>query len=632
MNRPWHTWVAFACCLAVVLAAMGWTSRTVLRLDRVEEQSRRQAEYEENVRLALWRMDSTLAPLIAQESVQPYFAYGAFYPADRAYTQMFAEIHKGDLLVPSPLLRQASPHSFLHFQFGPNGELTSPQVPPDSRRMLAKGQCATSGGLDEFSRRLKTFGARVNPDELLAQLPPLEEALPLIAVQDNNDKDNHDKTDSNPAANVQNNSQRYGIAQLDEVQMAADNASPQQQSKQQLRSSADFQKRAQTYQQASEQYNSWSNKANGFNSSGVNPALESNVKQGILKPIWVGDNLVLARRVTIGNDTYIQGCWLDWPDIQDWLKNTISDLVPNATFEPVATDPGDRPTNLLAALPVRLIPGTIPGDPSSTSSPIRMSLLVAWASLLLAAAAVAALLMGAMRLSERRGAFVSAVTHELRTPLTTFRIYTEMLSEEMVPDETKRKGYLNTLRVEADRLSHLVENVLAYARLERGRVGGNIAVTHWQDVLDQVSPRLADRAAQAGMTLSIDAGTSLQEIRTDASAVEQILFNLVDNACKYAAAATERVIHLEAGADARAGYLRIRDHGPGFTAKERRTLFQPFSKSARQAAHSAPGVGLGLALSRRLAREMGGDLNLENVPGGACFILTVPLADAARRT
>ena len=65
MNRPWHTWVAFACCLAVVLAAMGWISRTVMRLDHVETQSRRQAEYEENVRLALWRMDSTLAPLIA---------------------------------------------------------------------------------------------------------------------------------------------------------------------------------------------------------------------------------------------------------------------------------------------------------------------------------------------------------------------------------------------------------------------------------------------------------------------------------------------------------------------------------------------------------------------------------------
>ena len=74
-------------------------------------------------------------------------------------------------------------------------------------------------------------------------------------------------------------------------------------------------------------------------------------------------------------------------------------------------------------------------------------------------------------LSERRGAFVSAVTHELRTPLTTLRMYTEMLADGMVPDEPRRRSYLQTLRAEADRLGHLVENVLAYSRLERNRRG-----------------------------------------------------------------------------------------------------------------------------------------------------------------
>lgn len=98
-----------------------------------------------------------------------------------------------------------------------------------------------------------------------------------------------------------------------------------------------------------------------------------------------------------------------------------------------------------------------------------MSLLIAWACVLLGAAAVVLLLRGAVTLSERRGAFVSAVTHELRTPLTTFRLYAEMLAEGMVADENKRAGYFSRLREQADRLSHLVENVLAYARLARGR-------------------------------------------------------------------------------------------------------------------------------------------------------------------
>src|SRR5438093_2650051 len=107
-----------------------------------------------------------------------------------------------------------------------------------------------------------------------------------------------------------------------------------------------------------------------------------------------------------------------------------------------------------------------------------------------------------------------------------------------------------------------------------------------------------------------------------------ILFSLVDNACKYAApTASEKLIHLEALPDGKFAMLRVRDHGQGISAEGARRLFQPFSKSAHEAAHTAPGVGLGLALCRRLSRSMGGDLRLEAlVKGGACFVLTLPMS------
>ena len=116
-------------------------------------------------------------------------------------------------------------------------------------------------------------------------------------------------------------------------------------------------------------------------------------------------------------------------------------------------------------------------------------------------------------------------------------------------------------------------------------------------------------------------------VHVDASVVEQILFNLVDNACKYAApGAAEKIIHLEALPGGKFAMLRVRDHGQGISEQGARTLFQPFSKSAHEAAHSAPGVGLGLALCRRLSRSMGGDLRLDLlVKGGACFVLTLPI-------
>ena len=97
------------------------------------------------------------------------------------------------------------------------------------------------------------------------------------------------------------------------------------------------------------------------------------------------------------------------------------------------------------------------------------ALLIGWGGAFLAVAAAAALLHGVMTLSERRAAFVSSVTHELRTPLTTFRMYAEMLANGMVPDAARRQEYYETLQRESERLTLLVENVLAYARLERGR-------------------------------------------------------------------------------------------------------------------------------------------------------------------
>ncbi len=107
-------------------------------------------------------------------------------------------------------------------------------------------------------------------------------------------------------------------------------------------------------------------------------------------------------------------------------------------------------------------------------------------------------------------------------------------------------------------------------------------------------------------------------------AVEQILFNLVDNACKYARGGADRGLELRARLDR--GFVRfeLADHGPGVADNERKRLFQPFRKSARDAAHSAPGVGLGLALSRRLARDMGGELSLDSgADSGACFALAL---------
>ncbi len=353
------------------------------------------------------------------------------------------------------------------------------------------------------------------------------------------------------------------------------------------------------------------------------------IKLSIMKPLRMAGNLLLARRAVVGSQQYGQMSVLDWPAIKSQLLAEIKDLLPFADLQLVVNSSADSQSHQLASLPVMLIPGALPELTPGGLSPIKQSLIFAWGALILAALAAVAALRGVVSLSERRAAFVSAVTHELRTPLTTFRMYAEMLREGMVTNEADRLKYLDTLRVEADRLTHLVANVLAYARLERGRPGGRIETLSVNELLAKATERLADRATQANFQLSIEPERNVADsiVRADPTAVEQILFNLVDNACKYAASAVDRTLHLMVAKKSTTLEIRLSDHGPGVSSAAHRRLFQAFRKSAQEAAHSAPGVGLGLALSRRLARDMHGDLQYESATdNGACFILSLPLA------
>ena len=239
---------------------------------------------------------------------------------------------------------------------------------------------------------------------------------------------------------------------------------------------------------------------------------------------------------------------------------------------------------------------------------------------------VAILLHGVLQLSERRASFVSAVTHELRTPLTTFQMYSEMLSEGMV-EPAKQGTYLQTLRSEADRLAHLVENVLQYAKLERSRSGWQQKATDVGLLIDTMRERLAGRAAQCGLEVVWTVPDELAQtaVWTNASAVEQIMFNLLDNACKYGVPSELGRIDVSVTTSGEAGdwvLIGVRDYGPGVPRDAERRMFQPFSR--KDEVGPAPGVGLGLTLCRRMAKQLGGKLEFHRPESGAEFRLRLP--------
>ena len=609
VRRSWQTWLYFGVCLALLLAAMAQVSLMALDLDRKQAEARRNAEKEERIRLAMWRMESSLMPLVGRESARPHWDYRPFYPAQRAYTRLFNIIEEGEVLVPSPLLTGPPLNILLHFQFDPQGRLTSPQVPLSNMRDLAEARYTTQEKVALYAGRLRKLRDCFNRTSVLRRLRPT------------------------PASEAR----EIHVARRQSKQR------PQTVMTQRARNILEYQRRVSSAQEAVPElgHKVLPRKA-GPRGKRVPGKSEAEVSKYLAQSILAGGRLVLARRSYLDGRVYVQGCWLDWPKIKTRLLKSIHDLLPNADLalkrkgtsnsDHAGPAAGGGARTLAVIGSVQLIPGAVPHGAESSFTPIRISLIFAWVCVLVAAGAVGVLLKGTLALSERRADFVSAVTHELRTPLTTFRMYAEMLAEGMVRDGDKRRRYLETLRAEADRLHHLVENVLAFARLERGRHGTEVASVSVEDLLGRVRERLEQRAARAEMRLAVDEGQSGEglAVRADAAAVEHILFNLVDNACKYAAAASNRHIRLDVCKEGGFVTLRVRDYGPGIGAEARGALFKPFSKSARDAAGSAPGIGLGLSLSRRLARGMSGDLYLDtDVRDGACFVLKLPQANAA---
>jgi signal transduction histidine kinase len=340
-----------------------------------------------------------------------------------------------------------------------------------------------------------------------------------------------------------------------------------------------------------------------------------------LEPFWEGDELVFLRRVSVDNQPLTQGFLVDWPRLHALLKSEIEDLFPHATLRPAADEATDR---RLFTLPV-VLDAPRPARMALTAWTATHTVLAfTWAAVLAGLGAAGVALRKSIEFGERQRRFASLVTHELRSPLTTFRLYSDLLAEGLVQEKEKRATYHRTLQHESGQMTRMVENVIAHSRLEEGRAQLARERVLLTKLLDDVAGELAACAEQAGMELTLDAGgVGDVALDTDPAAVGQILKNLVENACKYGGSP------LHVGASVHRGTLRlsVRDHGPGVPPAVARRIFRPFERGARDETDPVRGLGLGLALSRGLARDLGGDLTLEApAGGGACFVLTLPVA------
>jgi signal transduction histidine kinase len=227
-----------------------------------------------------------------------------------------------------------------------------------------------------------------------------------------------------------------------------------------------------------------------------------------------------------------------------------------------------------------------------------------------------------LRAREReRERFVSMVAHELRTPLAGLGGYLDLLAGGAVDDPEIRREFVERGRGIVERMAALVGDLLELSRIEAGSLRLEIEACSLAEICERAISPLAPLAAGRGIRLASDLPPRIRTARVDRRRVEQIVANLVANACKFSPEGG--LVELDARVDGPVALLVVRDEGPGIERADLERVFRPF---ARLDGHErVPGTGLGLPISRDLARAMGGDVAVASVPGsGSAFIVGLP--------
>lgn len=229
--------------------------------------------------------------------------------------------------------------------------------------------------------------------------------------------------------------------------------------------------------------------------------------------------------------------------------------------------------------------------------------------------------------NKAKSEFLASMSHELRTPLNAIGGYADLLLAGVAGGLTPTQcEYLERMRRSQQHLLAIINDLLNFSRIEAGRLQYNMAELSLRDAMISVVNMVEGQVAQRGLELDADLATDVSVVG-DRPKVEQVILNLLSNAMKF----TERGGRISVSwfADREHAGIRVADTGVGIAADKLESIFEPFVQIGRTFATSHEGVGLGLAISRDLARAMGGDLTAKSVPGvGSNFELTLQRAGA----
>ncbi|MFO0878093.1 MAG: histidine kinase dimerization/phospho-acceptor domain-containing protein [Gemmataceae bacterium] len=642
---------AFGLITLLVVGGLGWVTRAALQLETEQREQQRQVEFDERLRLALWRLDSRIGAVLAREESRPFTHYSAVFAPPIALDHRGKPALPGSVLEPSPLLdAELPPWMLLHFQTDSRG-WESPQV-------LSQAMHAWLGarpGPIQFGN--VTAARRALLNQLRLEVPAsrlLTEARMSVGESSIRDrvllaqKGNEQQLSMNNSIeprqqdNVRDFGSRSGLQS--KLGYTLNNTMQRGYMEQKVSKEVAL---LNFFRNGEEWMDTWQilqdnnrgdrNNTYSYNGPSGNLQLfkletvhaEVAISLTPMTGLWLpttgeGRRLIVLRLVQLEKTEICQGFVLSEELLGDLLVEEVRDLFPEASIKPVENASTTHLGATMTTLPLRLEPGELRSADDPGWTPLRIGLSLAWAAALVALGAVGLVGWSLLDLSERRIRFVSAVTHELRTPLTTIRLYLEMLRGGFIQEEDQRRQYLETLEGESERLTRLVGNVLDFSRLENQNPRLQWAPIAVSELLHMVEAEWSGRCQSAGKVLVVEEASAGALLVTDASLLQQVLGTLLDNACKYSSGAAD--CHLWLRGQVRGGrvLLEVEDRGPGIPPGERGLIFRAFRRG-RSADATTGGVGLGLALAGRWSRLLGGRLHLINpTAGGACFRVELP--------
>jgi signal transduction histidine kinase len=223
--------------------------------------------------------------------------------------------------------------------------------------------------------------------------------------------------------------------------------------------------------------------------------------------------------------------------------------------------------------------------------------------------------------------FMAAMSHELRTPLGAIIGYSDLLETEVVgPLSERQKEHMRRVKVGAWHLLGIIEEILTFSRLDAGREPMHEERVDPAQVAADAVAMVEPQAQQKGLVLRVELPDAPVEITTDRRKLRQILVNLLGNAVKFTDAGE---VELRVWSEEGVLFLRVSDTGPGIPPEYLERIFEPFTQVDSSHTRVQGGTGLGLPVSRRLARLLGGELEVASTPGeGSRFTVSHPILPA----